>query len=502
VRENLLNFSIEQQINLKQLLVRPELHTSIVSGSGFFRIHYDTSGINTPKYIGTLPVHENAVYAADAIDSSYNFEVEYLGYPAPPSDFGEGGDDLYDIYILSSNNYGSTTPENVINEQQQTYTSYIEIHPEFGNEFYTHGIDAMQVTLAHELHHAIQLGNYTKRINLDLFFYELTSTSMEEFVFDTVNDYYGYNKNYFNSPVTPLSSTDGYSSATWNIYLRDNFGYDIIKRQWEMMPTTRAMFAINNALFEHGSTFTKEFNKFAIWIYYTNYRSVPGTYFEEAEYYPAVKMTMILDYYQGLPASNGNPKAASHNYLKYVIPVEGASYTDTLISIITNGDVQNAVNNSSTNFPYEYELFNNSTSGERYLTENYSSTFSVQNSALWSVSEILNDLIVRSDTTVTGISDISGSFIFPNPFRYGIDSYINISLNSSGGDLVDFNFYTSGMELIISSQISVQGLPINNSFGIRWYPQDKSGKKLASGVYIYAIQKGDEIFKGKVVIFN
>ena len=42
----------------------------------------------------------------------------------------------------------------------------------------------------------------------------------------------------------------------------------------------------------------------------------------------------------------------------------------------------------------------------------------------------------------------------------------------------------------------------NNSLGIYWNGLDNSDNKLGSGVYIYVIQQGDEVVKGKVVIFN
>ena len=51
VKINFENFSIEQQAVLKSLLQRPVMQTSIVSPSGFFRIHYDNTGSNVPSYI-------------------------------------------------------------------------------------------------------------------------------------------------------------------------------------------------------------------------------------------------------------------------------------------------------------------------------------------------------------------------------------------------------------------------------------------------------------------
>ena len=172
------------------------IQTSVVSSNGFFRVHYDLTGTNALGYDLNLLLQ--------AIDSVYSFEITYLGYPAPPSDGSAGDDDKYDIYVLNILDYGYTQPEDMVGASK--WTSFMVIDNDFGTGFYTHGIDAARVTVAHEFHHAIQMGNYAP-INpsepyrsSDRFYYELTSTAFEEFVFDEVNDYYAYMPAYFNHP--------------------------------------------------------------------------------------------------------------------------------------------------------------------------------------------------------------------------------------------------------------------------------------------------------------
>jgi hypothetical protein len=498
IRLNLDFFSPEQQIVLKEILQRPTKQTSIVSPSGFFRIHFDTTGNQTPRYNPALTILQNVQHVAIAADSAYNFEVNYLGYPPPPYDFGEGGDNLYDIYIgFANGSYGFTEPE--INLGNEKYTSFMEIHYSFAN-FYTTGLAAMRATVAHELHHGIQVGNYILRWE-DQFFYELTSTSMEEFVYDDVNDYYAYMNNYFSNPAKnftrfSLGTFDGYDLAIWNIYLQKNFDFDIIKRQWELMPSQRAILAIGNSILERGSTFAREYNKFGIWIYYTGYRAIPNSpFFEEAAYYPLIKPLVIIPFNNSYPPVSVQAQPTSNNFLQFNISPAG----DTLFAIVTNGNLSATTLLPSFTFDFSYTLFSNSSSGNRKLTEEYSADFNVNEPNWWSVSEILNGLPVRVDSTIIPGIFVDESFAFPNPFRY--KGYLSFFIEGKQGEALDFNLYSSDLSLVYSSQTPAT-LLLNNSIGIVWNGIGNDGKKLASGVYIYIIKKGDEIIKGKVVIFN
>ncbi len=169
--------------------------------------------------------------------------------------------------------------------------------------------------------------------------------------------------------------------------------------------------------------------------------------------------------------------------------------------------VMHSSQNPNQVFDFDYTLFSDTTSGARKLTDNYSSTFSTSNPSYWSVSEILNGLLVRSDSVLIPIVEVNESLVFPNPFSYSSsgdvsESNINIVLNMQSGAEVDFNVYSSGLELVYSESNKSVGPLKNNSLGIYWDGKDKNENRLGSGVYIYVIQQGDEVVKGKVVIFN
>jgi hypothetical protein len=506
VKSNFSQFDSDQQKILNKILSRPTLQKSTVSPSGFFRIHFDTTGFNVPSYIPLWSLDQNVAEVANALDSAYRFEIGFLGFLSPPSDNISGGDNRYDVYITNQGGglYGATEWET--NVGMNSWTSFMVVDNNFPKgQYFTSGINAMRVTVAHEFHHGIQLGNYSIENGTspfrdsDLYFYELTSTSMEEFVFDDVNDYYGYMDSYFNNPAKQFTrfgiGSDGYDMAIWNIYLVKNFDFYIIKRQWELMPSQIAILAIGNSILERGSTFASEYNKFGIWTYYTNYRAVSGLYFEEAANYPLIKPFMPSVFTPPSQIVEIDAEACSNNFIKFNISING----DTLYALITNGNISAADLPDNQTTTFSYTLFSDGSAGSRKLTEQYSSNFNTNDPNWWSGSEILNGILVRQDSTIIPGVVISESYVYPNPFIY--KGNLSISIESKQGESLDFNVYSSDLTLVYTSLGTTTPL-LNNTIGISWNGLDNDNNKLASGVYIYVIKKGNEVYKGKVVIFN
>ena len=356
IKSNIDLFSPEQQNVLKSFFSRPVLQTSLVSPSGFFRIHYDETGSNIPSFASGLSVEQNVAEVAKALDSTYKFEVDFLGFLSPLSDNGAGGDNKYDVYIQNQGGgvYGYTEWENKIG--QINWTSFMVIDNDYIG-YYSTGLDGMKVTVAHEFHHGIQVGNYAVENGsspyrqADLFLYELTSTSMEEFVYDNVNDYYAYMGSYFNNTDVAMPGQNGYNIAIWNLYLIAAFGQDagfgILKRQWEMIPNLSAILVINQSLNEVSTSFPRELNKFGIWTYFTNFRWIPGKYFEEATNYPLVTPTFTIQFPSAPPVMTSSPTA--NNFVKFNI----SANSDTLVAIVTNADAPAANVNQNQQFNNE-----------------------------------------------------------------------------------------------------------------------------------------------------
>jgi len=484
LRLNFNSFYPNQQEELKKILSRPVLHTSIVSPSGKFRIHYDTSGANKASY----SISDIAL----AFDSSYNYEVTFLGYPAPPSDSGAGGDNLYDIYIYNLGIlYGETDFEIELSPGSNRYTTYIAIDNDF-NGFFTEGIDAARVTAAHEFHHAIQVGNYIFRSD-DIYFYELTSTSFEDIVYPSINDYFQYLPTYFNNTQVSFSATQGYDLAIWNLYLKATFGADIIKRQWQLMPTMKAVNAVNTSLNENNSSFADALNEFGKWVYHTNYRNVPGQYFIDAAKFPTVRPVSTLSFNSNSDSINFLSKPLSLNNVRFINTLN----SDTIDVIISNTDVPAGADSSGKNYSAQYILFTSAQSGAAKLNDNYYSQLNVTNQNNWKKNEFINGQLVVSTTPPT---IQSGDYAYPNPFNYKNSSIIYLPVASSTGGTATLNIYSTSLKLLFSAVKNI--LIINGKNFVSWDGKGVNNDKLSSGVYIYVTKLGDEIIKGKLAVFN
>jgi hypothetical protein len=491
VMEHYDEFTPSQQMKISEVMQRPELETSIVSPSGIFRIHFDESGINKPEYsINDL---------AAAFDSAYSFEVNYLGYPPPPGDNNLGGDDKFDVYVRNLNGglYGVTTPEVSIGDGKSI--TYIEIDNSFGkNEGYnSFGINAARVTAAHEFHHAIQLGNYVFRSD-DKYYYELTSTAFEEFVYDEVNDYYAYISSYFRNTDNRLQNNNGYNLALWNIFLQEYFneqdptlGHRIVKKSWENIIANRAIVALANAIqAETSLSFSQLLNEFGNWIYFTGERSKKDQFFEEAEFYPLLRsnLTLELDNTRLIGFSS---EPTSINYITFYDYSSG--FTDTVASVISNSNVIGSLSNGNSQF-VDLTLSNVLLEDGSMITDQY--FYKLESDP---VNFIQSSYIINNDPSGLSIKREEVDFVYPQPFNYFLGGVLNLPTYPDVSEIADLYIYSSDMNLVYNGKKEIN---TNGNIVVEWNGLDNNGNRLGGGVYIYVTKANGKIKKGKFVILN
>ena len=240
-----------------------------------------------------------------------------------------------------------------------------------------------------------------------------------------------------------------------------------------------------------GTTFGKEYNEFGIWTYFTGFRAKLTTenYFSEGANYPLLKPFTTITFNSSLKSVNINASATSDYLINFINP----DNNDTLSAIITNGDYISGIDSLNKLFSAEYDLSNSPINGGYKLDNDYYAKLTTGKPIYWYSSEILNNLVIHQGAVTT----ITTDFVYPNPFIYEKNLYINIPVNGSNNSVVDLNVYTAGMELVYSSSVEVSGGKI-----IKWNGRGNNNNKLGSGVYIYAIKNGGNTYTGKLVIIN
>ena len=481
VRTNFEKFSDKQKQVLSSLLQRPTTDTSFISPKGKFRIHFNKSGNDKPGY----DLNELAI----AADSAYNFEVNILKYPPPPRDNGAGGDDLYDIYIqnLVSGLYGYTELETKL--VGETYSGYTVIDNDFsGSNYATNGILAAKATVAHEFHHAIQFGNYIWRES-DLFYYEITSTAMEEFVFDEVNDYLAYLDSYFKNPGKAINLNNGYNLSIWNIYLKDRFGFDVIKEIWQLMPQKRAVECFNDVLLNRNSSLKMEFNNFGIWTFFTNSRAIPGKYFKEAANYPKISPTFSQNFSSNSFPIKMQSEPISNNFIEII---DGPN---TITSIVSNVDIENSVSGTNKSLAFDFTLSTQSSTHYRKLAFGYYSYIESLNKSLLAESNIINDIPLNEGNISVEVID----YAYPQPFSYKKHTTLFLPATLNTENDAEVLIYSSSMNLVYSGQLRIVA---SEKISVAWNGLDNNNQKLPTGVYFYVVKCGNDIQKGKFVIYN
>lgn len=213
----------------------PDLRESYTSRSGYFTIHYSTSG---PHAVPAADINGNGVpdyveFAGECLDYSRELTCNTRGFRYPVSEAGGG---KFDIYLMDlQGKYGITFPSryhNTKNIGQRIASCYISMDNSYSSDkgFKKKWDDCMRVTAAHEFFHAVQ---NAYNVDADSWWKEASATWNEDEAYDGVNDYFQYLDRVFSYPEKPLENSS-YGGVVFAKYISENYGgYQMIRRIWE-----------------------------------------------------------------------------------------------------------------------------------------------------------------------------------------------------------------------------------------------------------------------------
>jgi len=476
-----------QNMSNPSLLVSFPMQCWYISPSGHFRIFYDTTGADAPSLFDSdrdgIPDYVDTT--ARIFDYVWSVEVESLGYKAPPS--SQASSPYYDVYIrnLGGVMYGQTLFSDSIrgNVPNPTYRSYIEVDNNYSVEegYHTVGIAALEVTAAHEFHHAVQVGCYGFWEN-DVYFYELTSTWMENVVYPEVKDYMNYLPGFFHRPDLPFTATNGiaeYGRGIFGKFLEKRFGFEIMLRTWDNIVTMRPLKALDKSLCSTGTNFVREMGEFWVWNYYTGYRARPDQYYPEASSFPLVNFETIQEFVPPSGMFRGMGKPLSAHFEKTF------SGLDTAAILVCNVNMPSALTDQYGEELFELALHASGASGG---LQDLSIDLRASNRSWWWSGSFVDN--------TPRFANVSSPY--PNPFRPdGIQTVLIPVPNTWNGD-VELTIFSERFERVF--QRTIRPLLYTERYAASWDGRGNDGQLVASGVYWYIVERAGEIVRGKIAV--
>ena len=517
INANWNQLSPSSQALLAPYFDRPDLPLDILSPSGKFRIHYTTFGIDK---VNSEDKNNNGIpdyveLAAEYFDHSHSIIVDSLGYnPPAPDSSGKGRE--FDVYLISmSRTYGITWLEETVPGVVDAYSCYIEVDNDFFG-FKTTPLQALMVTSAHEYFHAVQVG-YRYR-DEDVFFMEMCSTWMEDFIYEQVNDYLQYINNFFKNINYPFYYTNKswfeYGSCLWNHMITKKYGVELIRKVWELVPEQTAFNSIQQVLQQYDTTFKLELVSFGLWNYFTGSRANTISYYSEGDLYPEVNFekeydigeeTIILTdqmrklssiFYYSYDTINGNNIGLI--VTNFAIPNDNYLTTDRdslEITIVSISDIQKR----DSTFFRKNNLVK--------LTDNIGIRLSVNEGKDWFAQAVVTDFNDNHEITqffppffITEPENRNFiNNVFPNPFIIDQNIPLIITYVVSDKKAGELAIYTSEGRLVTKDGFEGS----NQSYRIfDWDGRDKNGNLVSSGIYIVLLRVGGFVDIKKIAIIR
>jgi hypothetical protein len=442
---------------------RPARQKSRLSPSGSFRVHYDTTGVDAPAMVDPhdmRPIagtHEQYVDSVMAIaEFSLWYLTSVLKFDPPPGDGMLGGGPEYDIYIenLGPEGFGVTFwEEPFATTPNQKFSTYIVIDNDFyGNR--TAGMDGLRVTVAHELHHAIQVGSYGVWANVpgsDFHFYETTSTWIESIVFPSIYDFLFEARKYFtqfrDSQGRSLSLVyypsrfadpfyPGYERIVWAQYLEARFGRAVIRTIWERMKSKPYLRSLREIMWEAGSTIESEVARFSVWNYYTADRA------DSLRSYPKGSLYLRFEPNALAVLTGGRATISSAAYPLSTQMVAVQMPTDTVTAVVANVNAGAAQSSSVSLEPMSITVSSTGVmESYQFLRTGVAASFVADQNHLWRVVYL---------TSSTNEVATDNTYPAPNPFRLNGSSDLLIPVSGGAEKDIEVSIYSISMDLLFS----------------------------------------------------
>ncbi len=473
-----------KQMAKKLLLQKPKRQFKMVSPSGHFTLHYDLTGIHAvpPKDSLGNGIPDYIDSAAAILDHVWQVEIDQMGFRPPPDSTGNPVQS-YPVYFSSMVYYGLTNfdiNEDIPSLPGQNYVSYLELHKNYqDSRFASKGLKGLKVTAAHEFHHAIQLGYQFRwhyengyAVYPDLFFLEMSSTFMEDYVYDDINDYVQYvNRLIPNLEQKSFDAADGnteYANCLFLHLLTQKFGASIFLNIWENIISYPALEAIDLTLQDYQSSFAEMYNQYAGWFYFTGDNSRSGSFFKDASLFRQLYVTHYDKWLE-------DPLPSLHMRFNLLSLEKSGVYLAQMSSNQAGGKLNHIPNGEKVLNPVDFKK---------------SQIFSQQSDQPLVV--VITNSTEHNLTHLQYHIKLAPISVKNNP----------IKISTHGENGVTFLYLPDNAQLIIFNLLGQKIISLHTNHGsqILWNLKNSQGRTVPSGIYFYRVKAKGLNFTGKITV--
>jgi len=282
------------------------IHTSPL---GYFTLTYETSGIDAVTLDDVDPangVPDLVERCAEYLDTSWQVEIETMGYPAPPNV-------PYPVSFENMSFYGyisMVTADETRIVLNNTFEGLPGTNDPDGDV-----LGAAKAVCAHEFRHASQRvqsgwseGEWV----------ELDAVWIEDMVFDESDLYYNdlMSGSGISDPDLPLDDggTGSYEDCIWQHWMSETYGVEIIGEFWDRRSDHTAepvLTTYDVVLQARGGSLAEGLAAYGAWNAVTGVRAVDGVGYQEAVGYPTGP-AVAVGIYPGLRSGSTAPLAADN----------------------------------------------------------------------------------------------------------------------------------------------------------------------------------------------
>ncbi len=451
-------------------VARPVLSERAFFADSSLCVHYAATGTDAPSLVDAdangIPDYIDAV--GEHALFSLNFFADTLGFLPIPSDNDGGGTKGFDIYVVEqgpSGIYGATYRDKQISAgggQQGRYSTFVVIDNNYSEldstgfgalrrpSWYTSGNDALKVTVAHELHHAVQIGAYGDCPS-QCAFHEMTSTWIEQRLFPDVFDWEQHVPAVLRDPLTmniadANACVSGYRMGLFNQYLMFTSQDDVFEKTWSFILNNDAMpFASLVTTTQQYGGLSSLLCDFYPFLYKTGARAYANPMWEHASDYAAVELTSD-DEYAGSPISHEFAvPSLGVSFHRIVVPAQEAQTTDDTLVLVVSSTTE-AVSGSQPDA--RFHLFVGSDFDADHI-------FPIGNSGKSAFVTELSGSICIGTIEGVGAGFDTPQAAFPQPFEIHKHEVLYLPVpNSMPGNTAHFTLMNSALESSVSGSAS------------------------------------------------